>query len=72
VTAPQAKLTAADYLAFERDSAERHPFVDGEIFAMAGESLAHSAISANIITSLVTQLRGKPCQVLSPNMKIRT
>jgi len=72
MTALQAKLTAADYLAFERGSAERHQFVDGEIFAMAGESLAHSTVCANLIMSLGTQLRGKPCRVLSPNMKIRS
>ncbi len=70
--APLAKSTAADYLAFERGSAERHQFVDGEIFAMAGESLAHSTTNANLIISLGVQLRGKPCRVLSPNMKIRS
>jgi len=72
MNAPQAKTTAADYLDFERRSTERHQFVDGEIFAMAGESLEHSTISANIIISLGLQLRGKPCRVLSPNMKIRS
>ncbi len=69
---PQAKTTIADYLDYERASTERHQFVDGEIFAMAGESLEHSTISANIIISLGLQLRGKPCRVLSPNMKIRS
>ena len=72
MNAPQAKTTVADYLAFERASTERHQFVDGEVFAMAGESLAHSTINANIIISLGSQLRGKPCRVLSPNMKIRS
>ena len=72
MNAPQAKTTVADYLAFERASTERHQFFDGEIFAMAGESLAHSTINANIIISLGSQLRGKPCRVLSPNMKIRS
>jgi Uma2 family endonuclease len=69
---PQAKASIADYLDFERGSTERHQFVDGEIFAMAGESLGHSTINANIIISLGIQLRGKPCRVLSPNMKIRS
>ena len=72
MNAPQAKTTVAEYLDFERRSTERHQFVDGEVFAMAGESLEHSIISANIIISLGLQLRGKPCRVLSPNMKIRS
>ena len=70
MNAPKAKTTAADYLDFERRSSERHQFVDGEVFAMAGESLEHSMISANIIISLGLQLRGKPSRVLSPNMKL--
>jgi len=72
MNAPQTKTTLADYLGFERGSTERHQFVDGEIFAMAGESLGHSTINANIIISLGIQLRGNPCRVLSPNMKIRS
>lgn len=71
MNAPQIKTTAADYLAFERNSTERHQYIDGEVFAMAGESLAHSTVNANITISLGVQLRGKPCRVLSPNMKIR-
>lgn len=69
---PKTLASAADYLAFERGAAERHQFVDGEIFAMAGESLVHSTITANLIMSLGGQLRGKPCRVLSPNMKLRS
>ncbi|MFM8333520.1 MAG: Uma2 family endonuclease [Candidatus Methylumidiphilus sp.] len=69
---PRPKTSAADYLDFERAAAERHQFVDGEIFAMAGESLAHSTINANLLIALGSRLRGQPCRVLSPNMKIRS
>src|SRR5262249_61791309 len=51
---------------------ERHEFVDGYVYKMAGESLEHSAINANLIAILVAQLRGKPCRAFSPNMKIRS
>jgi len=39
---------------------------------MAGESLEHSRITPNLLAILVAQLRGKPCEALSPNMKIRS
>ncbi|TAN47316.1 MAG: Uma2 family endonuclease [Methylococcaceae bacterium] len=64
--------SADDYLACERLADERHQLVNGEIFAMAGESLVHSTICVNLIISLGSQLRGKPCRALSPNLKIRT
>lgn len=67
---PQLLCTPEEYLAFERDAFERHEWLDGMIYAMAGESPQHSLISANGISILNTQLRGKPCAVYSPNMKI--
>ena len=38
-----------DYLAYEREEEARHEYFDGMIYAMAGESLEHSTISANLI-----------------------
>lgn len=68
----QTVYTVEEYLAFERQAEERHQYVDGEIYAMAGESLAHSTICFNLAAVLGGQLRGKPCRGLSPNMKIRS
>lgn len=59
-----------EYLALERGEEVRHEYLDGQIYAMAGETLEHSTICFNIATSLGAQLRGKPCRGLSPNMKI--
>jgi len=69
---PQPAYTAEEYLALERQADERHQFVDGQIYAMAEESLEHSTICSNLVATLVPQLRRKPCRVLSPNMKIRS
>jgi len=70
---PREKLlfTVEEYLEFERAAEERHEYIDGHIYKLSGESLEHSTISTNIIGELRSQLRGKPCRVLSPNMKIR-
>ncbi|MCU0677834.1 MAG: Uma2 family endonuclease [Myxococcota bacterium] len=37
---PAAKLSYADYLAFEETSEQKHEFIDGLVFAMAGASRA--------------------------------
>ena len=65
-------LTAEEYLAFERDSDSRHEFLDGQVFAMAGESLSHSRVCTNLSGEVRNRLKGKPCEPLSPNMKVRT
>lgn len=62
----------ADYLRFERSAQERHEYIDGSVFAMAGESPNHSTICFNLYGTLYGQLRGKRCRGYSPNMKVAT
>ena len=64
--------TPDEYLRLERQTVERHEYLDGQMYAVAGESLEHSTIVSNINAILNYQLRGKPCRVLQPNMKVRS
>jgi Uma2 family endonuclease len=64
--------TVGEYLAFERASMERHIFLDGAIIAMAGESPAHGDISANLLATVVNQLKGGPCRARSKDTKVRS
>lgn len=61
-----------DYLEYERNAPERHEFLDGSVYAMAGESPNHSTICFNLNTIIGLQLRGKRCRGFSSNMKIAT
>lgn len=65
-------LTPEDYLTFEREADSRHEFLDGEIFQMAGESLSHSRVCMNLAREVGNKLKGRLCEALSPNMKVRT
>ena len=65
-------FSGQEYLNFERFASDRHEFLDGSVYAMAGESLAHSTICFNLYTIIGLQLRGKDCRGYSPNMKIAT
>ncbi len=68
----QVSYTVDEYLAQERVSEERHEYLDGQIYAMAGESPEHGAICINISGQLYNQLRGRPCQTFSKDMKVRS
>lgn len=60
-TAPQRepyRFTIAEYLAFEKLTADRHEYCDGTIYAMAGESAAHADITANVGGMLQQARRG--------------
>ena len=61
-----------DYLEFERASETRHEFLDGDLYAMAGESLSHSRVCTNLSGEVRNKLKGNNCEPLSPNMKVRT
>ena len=74
------RFTVEEYLAFERTSEERHEYLDGVIYAMAGsastqamagESEDHGIICMNLSISLGLQLRGTPCRAFSKDTKVR-
>jgi Uma2 family endonuclease len=59
-----------DYLAVEEVSIIKHEFLDGEIYAMAGGSVLHAALSAAMLAALHAQLRGR-CRVYSSDLRLR-
>jgi Uma2 family endonuclease len=64
--------TIAEYLALERESEERHEYVDGYIYAMAGESPEHGEICANLSGIIVPQLSGTECRARIKDTKVRS
>jgi Uma2 family endonuclease len=49
VEAPRHKLTAHEYLAWERAQPTKHEYFRGEVFAMAGASVRHNALCSELI-----------------------
>ena len=68
---PRAGVSVAEYLAFERASAEKHEYHDGAIVAMVGASNAHNDIVGNVYTSLRTRLKPGPCRVKFSDLRVR-
>lgn len=70
-TAERLKLTPREYAALEERSQVRHEFYRGEAFAMAGSSLSHNAIVANITRRLNEQLEDGPCIAVGSDMRVK-
>src|SRR3982751_774582 len=64
-------FTPEDYLSLERSSEIRHEYLDGFVYAMAGESPEHSTICFNLAVAVGSQIKDTPCRGFSPNMKVR-
>ncbi|QQS49008.1 MAG: Uma2 family endonuclease [Acidobacteriota bacterium] len=66
----QIPIAIDEYLALERQSEERHEYLDGVIYTMAGESPEHGIITVNLVTLLHSRLRGGPCQTFTRDTKV--
>jgi len=65
------RVTPEEYLRRERLAEFRSEYRDGEIVAMAGASLSHIRIDANLMAELGAQLKGKPWEPMGQDAKIR-
>src|SRR5438093_13754986 len=68
---PVSRMTIDEYLTQERLAGERHEYLDGCVYAMAGESPDHGRICINLVLSLGPQLRGTRCEGFSKDMLVR-
>lgn len=65
------RYTLTDYLEIEQQSgAVRHEYVAGEVFAMAGGSVEHSALASALIGLLFGHLRGGPCRPHGADLRL--
>jgi Uma2 family endonuclease len=62
--------TYAEYLALEEQSATRHEYLEGEIYAMAGGTPDHAALAAAVIGILRNALP-PGCRVFTSDLRIR-
>jgi Uma2 family endonuclease len=65
------RLSADEYLAFERSSTTKHEYVDGELREMTGASRLHILIAGNIHVLLANSLRERPFEVYEVDMRVR-
>ena len=66
-----AYISYAEYLRIERERDEKLEWLDGEIFAMAGGTIDHSGLSAQVAHLLASALEGRPYRVFNSDLKVR-
>lgn len=65
------RISPEEYLAGEEVATERHEFLDGYVYAMAGATDEHELVAGLLFSALQTHLRGKGCRVFKGDMKLR-
>ena len=69
--AEKLHFSESDYLDFESLAKDKHEYVAGQIFAMAGASERHNRIAGNVFFHLRLATRGHSCRAFMADMKLR-
>ncbi len=65
------RLSPEEYLTLERCAEQKSEYYEGEMFAMAGGSLRHGLLVANLARLLGHDLRERPCFVFSSDVRLQ-
>jgi len=64
------RMSAAEYLQMERQATQKHEFVNGIVYAMAGASREHDLIAGDGFAAILARLE-PPCLAFTSDMKVR-
>jgi Uma2 family endonuclease len=70
IAVPHNYFSVDDYLQWEEQQEEKHEYVDGKVYAMAGASEDHIDITTNLTVILSNHLRGKDCKLFPSDMRL--
>ncbi len=65
------KMDLASFLEWEQNQENRHDFVNGEIYAMAGASRSHEEVVTAVVSILWNALFGLPCRVYKGDRQVK-
>ena len=63
-------FSADEYLRWEEQQKEKHEYIDGLIYAMAGASESHIDVTTNLTVILANHLRGRDCKLFPSDMRL--
>lgn len=67
----KSKFSPEEYLSWEAEQTEKHEYLDGEVFAMAGAGDSHVTVAGNLYMALRQHLKGSPCRTYMADMRVQ-
>src|SRR6266852_4606293 len=64
-------MTVDEWRELEDHSEIKHEYIDGQIYAMAGGTLAHSFVAVNVVALLKSILHGRSCRAYNSDAAAR-
>ncbi len=59
-----------EYLEWEAEQPLKYEYVNGQVFAMTGETIPHNQVAINLATLLKNHLGGRGCKILGGDAKV--
>ncbi len=69
-TVLKTRFDPTAYLAWEETQYEKHEYIAGEVFAMAGARREHVVVTLNLAAAFKQALRGTRCQAYAMDLKL--
>ncbi len=63
-------MTAAEYLDWETEQEIRYEYINGDVIAMTGGTVAHNDIAINLLTALLSPVRASGCRINMADVKL--
>ena len=67
----QRRYSLDEYFAVEETSRVKNEYYDGQIFALAGASLAHNRIAANLLSFVRRALANRGCEAFGGDLRVQ-
>jgi Uma2 family endonuclease len=72
IATPQTpRMTTTEYLQWEPLQEIRHEYIDGQVVAMTGGSVAHNDIAINLLSILLPIVRKRDCRINMADVKLQ-
>lgn len=72
IASPQLQwMSPQEYLEWEPMQQLRHEYIEGEVFALTGETKPHNRIALNLVTTLDSHLVQSGCEVYISDVKVQ-
>ena len=65
------KLSPEEYFEWEETQEDKHDYIYGEVFPMAGGTRTHNDIALNLAVTLRLAFRGTECSVFASDMRVQ-
>ncbi len=68
---PNSRMTPEEFLVWEKTQEIRHEYVNGDVIAMAGGTIAHNDLAVSLLLRLAPHVKSRGCRINVADVKVQ-